>query len=679
MVSAHIKCLNGDPFFTITTWLYLRLYQKIKIAYFYSMKNSIAQRIADFLKEHPPFDGLTREECYELATQIEVVYLAKQKCLFLQDDQTHQSFYVVHQGLMDLHVKKDDNDQLIDVCDDGDVIGLRPFFAGQNYAMSATAKTDTLLYAIPFEAFNNYLKHSNIANFLMKSFASNQRQPNAQDRKGVLLSHNLIADQNDTSQERSQMDFFQKIDHTPDPFCVIDSAIIREVAEYMTELNISSVIIVDNELPIGIVTDKDLRKHVVTGKTKVHQPIKDIMSSPVLCIKRSTSVAQAQLMMLQYHIGHLCITADGTNKSRVIGILSEHDIVTAQANNPAALQKAIKRAGNIEELSQVRSHLGQMLESYLSQDLPITHCLSLTNALHDSIYKVCADLCLRGMSSPPPCNFAWLNLGSQARNEQLLLTDQDHALVYEDVADYEHKKVKTYFLELGKRLSDALARIGFEHCPANMMASNPAYCLSLNEWKEKFRQWIKSPTEKSVMLCSIFFDFQLIYGDKKLHEELSRSVFDLLNGDQTFFAYLASDALKNPPPLSFFKQFVVEDDGEHKDEFDLKARAIMPLVDAARVLALSNNIAGANQTVSRFKQLMIKEPQNAELYKSCVKSFYDLLRFRSKSGFAQNDTGRFVELDTLSKRDKSELKYAFKPIKSLQTNLKTRFRLTYFQ
>lgn len=655
---------------------FMILYQKSKIAYFYSMKNSIAQRIADFLKDHPPFDGLTKDQCYELATQVEVVYLAKRKCLFQQDDQTHKSFYVVHQGLIDLHIQKDGIYQLIDVCDDGDVIGLRPFFADQNYAMSATAKTDALLYAIPFDAFNSYLKHSNIANFLLKSFASNQRQPDAHDRKGVLLSNDLVTSNNEQSQDQSQIDFFQEIDFTPQPYCVKEETTIKEVAQNMTKLNISSVLIANDDRPIGIVTDKDLRKYVVTGKVDIEQPIKNIMSSPVLCINTSTSVAQAQLLMLQHHIGHLCITDDGSDQSKIIGILSEHDVVTAQANNPAALQKAIKRASNIEELSQVRHQLGQMLESYLSLDLPITHCLSLTNALHSSLYKVCAEHCMADMPSAPPCKFAWLNLGSQARNEQLLLTDQDHALVYEDVAD---EKVKTYFLELGKRLSDALARIGFEHCPADVMASNPSYCLSLNEWKEKFRKWIKSPTEKSVMLCSIFFDFKLIHGDKDLQDELSQAVFELLSGDQTFFAYLASDALKNPPPLSFFKQFVVEDNGDHKDEFDLKARAIMPLVDAARVLALSNKIAGANQTVERFEQLAKKEPQNAELYKSCIKSFYDLLRYRSKSGFAHNDSGRFVELNALSKRDKSELKYAFKPIKSLQTNLKTRFKLTYFQ
>jgi CBS domain-containing protein len=212
-----------------------------------------------------------------------------------------------------------------------------------------------------------------------------------------------------------------------------------------------------------------------------------------------------------------------------------------------------------------------------------------------------------------------------------------------------------------------------------MMASNPDYCLSLSEWEQKFQQWVKAPTEKSVLFCNIFFDFKGVYGDKSLEQQLRQTVFKLLRNDDKFFAYLASDALKNPPPLSFFKQFIVEDDGAHKDEFDIKARAIMPLVDASRVLTLSKEIVGVNQTVERFNKLAELEPQNAELYKSCIRSFYELLKYRSQSGFAQNNSGRFVNLKTLSKHDKNKLKYLFKPIKTIQTNLKTRFNLTYFR
>ena len=639
------------------------------------MKNSIAQRIVDFLKDFPPFDGLSANECYQLATQIEVVYLPQQKELFDQNEKTHDFFYVVHQGLINLHLKQDRSWKLVDICDEGDLLGLRPFFANQNYAMKATAKTEAMLYAIPFDAFQAYLKRDHIAQFLLRSFASNQRQPFDDTNKGMLISNNLATD----NLNKPKIDFFQKINYTADPFCVSASDSIKQVAEEMTQLGISSALIAAENKPVGIVTDKDLRKNVATGKVNYTERIDTIMSSPVLCLEEETSVAKAQLIMLQHHVGHLCITYDGSPESNIIGILSEHDIITAQATNPAAILKGIERAKTVDELNQSRTQLGQLLRSYLQSDLPIAHCLAITKGIHHTMYEVCARQCLAEMPNDPPCQFTWLNLGSQARNEQLLLTDQDHALIFEDVPADQYDDVKAYFLQLGEKMSQFLKKIGFEWCPADMMASNPDYCLSLNEWRQQFKQWIKSPDEKSIMLCSIFFDFSRIYGDTELEKKLSNYIFELLRGDQTFFAYLASDALKNPPPLSFFKQFIVEDDGAHKDEFDLKARALMPLIDAARVLALSNEISGCNETVERFRELAKIEPQNADLYEQCISCFYELLRFRTHSGFANNSSGRFVNLAELSKLDKSQLKYAFKPIKNLQSNLKIRFNLAYFQ
>lgn len=638
------------------------------------MKNTIAQRIADFLKDFPPFDSLSAKECYALACEVEVVFLPKRKVLFKQGDVAHEHFYVVNQGLINLKLKHNNTWRLIDVCDEGDVMGLRPLFADQTYAMQAEAKNDVMLYAVPFEVFRPHLNNENIAQFLLRSFASNQRQPDAKDHKGVLLSQNLT-----TSEDQNiNIDYFQQINYTANPFCVREEEAIYEVARKMTNLGISSALVAQDNLPIGILTDKDLRRFVATGKIALKAQVSDIMSTPVLCVTPNISVAQAQLLLIQHGVGHLCVTEDGSCETPIVGVLSEHDIVTAQATNPMALLKAVKRAKSVDDLKQSRGFLTHLLKAYLTTKLPISHCLELTEGIHQAMFEKCIEFCIAGIPRKPPCNFTWLFLGSQARGEQLLMTDQDHALVFEDVANEDLDITKAYFLELGKKLSKALEVIGFELCPADMMASNPEYCLSLSEWKRKFKQWIKSPTEKSVLFCNIFFDFKSVYGDKSLVQQLRETVFNLLRKDDKFFAYLASDALKNPPPLSFFKQFIVEDDGAHKDEFDLKARAIMPLVDSARVLALSKEIAGVNQTVMRFNKLAELEPQNAELYETCIRSFYELLKFRSQSGFAQNNSGRFVNLETLSKHDKNKLKYLFKPIKTLQTNLKTRFNLTYF-
>ncbi|NNK82933.1 MAG: nucleotidyltransferase, partial [Flavobacteriaceae bacterium] len=202
------------------------------------------------------------------------------------------------------------------------------------------------------------------------------------------------------------------------------------------------------------------------------------------------------------------------------------------------------------------------------------------------------------------------------------------------------------------------------------------WCLSVSEWKTQFKKWIMHPDEDRIMLCTIFFDYDLVYGDQTLLFKMSKSIYKSIDKYNIFLNFLALNALKNPPPLSFFRQFVVEQDGKHKDEFDLKARAMMPLVDAARLLILSNGIKNCNSTLERFEKLAQLEPQNKDLYISCSNAFKVLLRFRTVDGLMDQDSGRFLNLKTLNKADKLKLKSCFKPIKDLQELVSTRFRLS---
>jgi CBS domain-containing protein len=177
------------------------------------------------------------------------------------------------------------------------------------------------------------------------------------------------------------------------------------------------------------------------------------------------------------------------------------------------------------------------------------------------------------------------------------------------------------------------------------------------------------------MLCTIFFDYDLIYGNKKLVDEMSESIFQSIDTYEIFLNFLALNAVKNPPPLSFFRQFLVEHGGEHKDQFDIKARALMPLVDAARLLVLSKNVKDFNNTIFRFEKLAELEPQNKDLYESCISAFKILLRFRTQQGLKNKDSGRFIDLNLLNKGDKLKLKGCFKPIKDIQELISIRFKL----
>lgn len=159
---------------------------------------------------------------------------------------------------------------------------------------------------------------------------------------------------------------------------------------------------------------------------------------------------------------------------------------------------------------------------------------------------------------------------------------------------------------------------------------------------------------------------------------LSDFIYETLNSSSLFFKFLGSDALKSPSPLGFFKQFLVEKNGEQKDLFNIKNRAIMPLVDAARLLILSNKIKGINNTYERYEKLAEIEPQNRELYQSCSYAFVALLKFKTKQGILHNNSGKYIELETLSKEEQLKLRRCFKPINEIQETLKLRFDLKNF-
>jgi CBS domain-containing protein len=638
------------------------------------MENVIVERVADFLKQYPPFQDLKKMDLQSIAKAVRVEYVPKRDSIFKEGDAAHKEFYVVQQGAVGLRSSQLNASNWIDICDEGDILGLRPLFADQTYAMEAVAREECVLYAIPFDAFRAVLAtNAKVMDFLLESFASNTRNPKALDAKGKLMSSNYTSRETETT----DLDFFQQAFYTKNPICLTQEHSIQEAAELMNTHKISSLIIEDNRYPVGIVTDKDIRAWVAAGDLNAEEQLKSIMSSPVACVAEQIQLAEVQSLLLQYKIGHLCVTKDGSPQSEIVGIISEHDIVTAQANNPIALLKQIERVSKIESLIRIRTSLSQLLQAYLQTSLPMPYVMKVSRLITQAlVHRVIA--VGEEELGKAPVKFAWLGIGSQGRGEQVLLTDQDHALVFEDVEEEKAEGIKAYFLKLAEKVSEMLDSLGYVYCPAEMMASNPKYCMSLSEWKQQFIQWIEQPSTKNIMMCSIFFDFAKVYGDESLSKELSSHIFKKLKGNQRFFAYLGEDAVKNPPPLGFFRQFLMEDDGKNKDEFDVKARAIQPLVDAARVLVLSEGLEGHNNTVERFEALLKLEPQNEEVYAGCIKSFHVLSKFRAIEGFEKQNSGRYLDLENLSKSDKMKLKRAFKPIKEIQSLLKNRFQLSYF-
>lgn len=637
------------------------------------MKNPVAENIANFLKHFPPFISLAFPELISIANNSRIIYLEKNQILFKGGDETHKDFYVVKSGVVGLSLTSDAEETLIDKCDEGDILGLRPFFAKNNYLMTAKAREDSLVCAIPIAIFEPYVStNPEVLKFLLQSFASHTRNPYDKEHSGKLISENMIfADQT------TDIQYFQPIRYTKNPITANLDDVVMFIAKTMSTSSIGSVIIQKDQLPIGIITDRDLRSKIATGLFSIDATADQIMTSPVVTVPENISVAEAQMLMLKHNVGHLCVTRDGSEKSPVTGIISEHDVLAAQANTPGVLLKQTRRATSSKELKSVREKLTELIQNSIDKNIPVSHISNIVAEINIAITRRAIELSVEKIGTPPPARFVWMNIGSQGRKEQLLITDQDNALIFEDVEADEYDRVKNYFLDLADKVTRTLNKLGYEYSADGLMANNSQWCKSITDWIKQYNTWIKTPVAKGIEASTIFFDFDFVYGIPEIELVLAETIEQGINNNKKFFAFLAADSLKNPPPLGFFKQFLLENDGEHKDAFDIKSRAIEPLTDAARLLILHHNILEITNTYHRFKKLADIEPQNAELFENCAEAFNTLMRFRTEEGLLNSTDGKYLNLNDLSKSDKVKLKNCFQPINELHDLIKNRFSLTY--
>jgi CBS domain-containing protein len=635
--------------------------------------NTIATRIADFLKQFPPFNNLSVEELTIVAMNIRVINLEKNKTLFQINDTLHDSFYMVASGVINLSVISDSEETLLNKCVAGDVFGLRPFFAKNNYMMTAKAREECIVYAIPIATFRPFVaQNAEVLNFLLESFANNTSNPADKENRGKLLSDNVTF-----TSKPTEITYFQSLTYNKTPLKVTVNHIIKDVAQLMTDNLVDNAIISEHNFPIGIVTDTDMRTKIATGRFEITSTINKIMTSPVITVAENVSLAEAQLLLLKNNVSHLCVTVDGSDKSEIKGIITEHDLIVSQASNPGVFIKEVKRSQNASDLSRVRSKLSDLVQTSLAKNIPLTHITNIASEINLAIIKRSVELAILDLGSPP-ARFAWLSIGSQGRKEQLLLTDQDSILVFEDVAADKYRDVKNYFMKLAKKAVSTLEIVGYEPCQNGHVSSNMLWCKSLTEWVKQYSNWMNTPGEKNNEISSVFFDYEIAFGEQKIEDAITDIIFVNTKKNKLFFDYLGNDALRKPPPLSFFKKFNVEETGVNKGKFDIKNRALLPLVDGARLFVLSHNIKGINNTFLRFKQLAIIDSKHSEIYLNCADAFQTLSKLRTSEGLKYDNSGQFINIEDLSKVDKENLKNALAPMKELEELIKDSFQLTQF-
>ncbi|WP_154855979.1 DUF294 nucleotidyltransferase-like domain-containing protein [Cyclobacterium xiamenense] len=646
------------------------------------MANVIVNRIIDFLKNYPPFSFLSEELLGQVAREVDLLYFETDELLFQKGEPAKSYFFVVKEGAIKLTEQVAEKEETVEFCDEGDVFGVLALLGKRPYILNARANEPSLVIAVPVGIFETILKeNSQVSLYFASGFAAGQ----VVVRSSLSQTQKVRALFGTRRNENGLMLFSgQRTIRYSDPVihCPLGATVAEAVAE-MARAKVGSILVVDgNQHPRGIITDKDLRNRLIAPGLPYDTPVDRIMSHPVITAKTDLEFSQVYLTMIKHRLHHLVFTEDGSPDSALQGIISDHDILLSQGNSPAVLIKALQESDDVHELAKLRNQAEEMLRYYLENELAIDFIAGILTEINDTIIRKAIEMAKKRLEPRFPelqeLEFSFLVLGSEGRGEQLLRTDLDNALVYQDVSENRREQTENFMQLLARDVMEVLFSCGFHSCPAEMMATNPRWCQPLSQWKRYFSQWIREPDPQSLMMASIFFDFRSAGGKQALADALTQHVYDEIDQGNVFLNFLAKNALLNPPPLGFFRNFMIEKSGKHAEKFDIKLRAMMPLADAARVLVLSHRVVGINNTFKRYEKLAELEPNQATLFRDAGKAYEIFMRIRALEGLASESSGRFIQPNSLGKLQRQLLKNAFFPIDEIQKILRVRFQLDYF-
>ncbi|HWD43221.1 MAG TPA: DUF294 nucleotidyltransferase-like domain-containing protein [Actinomycetota bacterium] len=266
-----------------------------------------------------------------------------------------------------------------------------------------------------------------------------------------------------------------------------------------------------------------------------------------------------------------------TRQGRLVGAVGGTDLLRWESNHPLLVRRQLDRAAGPEELAAGAREVSAAAARLVRAGTPAAEVTRFVASAHDALY-VRAARDGEAALGPPPCPYALLVLGSGARRESTLRTDQDHALV---VADGALPGADGWFAALAEHLAATLEQCGLVRCPGDIMATNPARRVPLGAWQEQFIRWMEEPEEDAVLAAATYFDFRQLHGDLDAETPL-RQILRQAAGNRRFLGRLAVAALWRRPPLGFLHHLR----GDHHGRIDLKACGTAPIVNLARLLAL---------------------------------------------------------------------------------------------
>lgn len=459
------------------------------------------------------------------------------------------------------------------------------------------------------------------------------------------------------------------------PVTVAPEANIGQALKQMEANRIGAIVVAKKPdgKPMGIFTLQDLLNRVALKTCNLEHPISSVMTTELVTLRAHATAYQAALAMARRGVRHLLVLDED---ERLRGIVSQNDLFALQRVGVREISQDIRDAKDLASLQASGRDIRRLIDTLMSQGVGAEPLTNFISTLNDLLTLRIIEL-TRLEIEVPQVKWCWVALGSEGRLEQTLSTDQDNGIIFDAPSDGAARELRQQFLPFARAVNDKLDACGFPLCKGNIMASNPQWCLSLDEWQGKFADWIYEPHPKALLNATIFFDFRALYGDETLADTLRDWLLARTKATPLFLRFMAQNALQCQPPLGIIRDFVYHDSKKHAHTIDLKLYGSRPFVDAARVLALARGIRHTN-TAQRLRSVAEESGQGQDESSSIIDGFYfiQLLRLRRQRepGEAAGAANR-VDPDKLNELDRQILKQAFKQARRLQGRLGLEYHL----
>jgi CBS domain-containing protein len=601
-------------------------------------KTDTVEEIADFLVRFPPFGQLARDDLLHFAEAVIVRSYSAGTDILIEDGPPAAGLFVIRSGSAELRHQ----DEVVDILEPGESFGHPSLLTGMAAAFTVRAHEDTTCYLIGREAALEVLGRPAGAIFVARTM-----------RERLIRTGHTVHGLPEVRTVR-----IGNLIAAPPVLCRPDRT-IREAASLMSAERVSGLF-VSAAGELGIVTDTDFRQKVVAGGVSPEAPISTIMSRPLLTVRSDRYAVDAALDMLYAGVQHLAVT---DARDAVIGLVSAGDLVGLAYLSPFALRAAIFNAPDEAALDAATKELPGLFAALVQAGLKAPDIGRVLALNCDAVTARLLDFAI-ARHGPAPRAWAWLALGSVARRELTLASDQDNALAYADPADSE---ADAYFERVAKDVNAGLARAGFGPDLSGVVAGNTLWRMSESQWVQTFQDCLESPDRSHLVRAAVAFDFRHVAGGLEVTPPLVTVLRDTPE-HPGFLAHLARITTYAPPglPNRFFAWLW------QRKEVDLKKGGIVPIANLARFHALANGIT-ISPTLDRLVAAEELGALNKETAQSLREAFAFIWQVRLDHHAHQIRAGlppdNLIRPDQLPPLARKELREAFRAIAAGQQQL----------